>query len=328
MSKHLVKIEKITPIPFKRVEWRLSNICNYDCKYCPTESKAGDENYISIEDNLKVVDKLCELFKNERIQFTFTGGEPTLYPHLHMLFSYIKSKNKDHHIRMFTNGSRTTQWWKNFLENLNIDFIMFTYHRAQVRDINKFIEVVNTIHNTPVQGLVFLTCTDTEFDSTLEDFTFISERVGLECHLKKIHGPSLNAYNTIQNETFLKNRIVAGKLSNTKVGKHNMDYDVFAKAYYLDGSMEIIHDPQEFVVRGQNRFLLWDCDIGKDRIIIYSDKVYKGICQVGKPLRTVYDDFTPITTSTKCHLLTCECGGDILESKQFIPTKNIPILSR
>jgi organic radical activating enzyme len=326
MKKPIVQLEKTAPNPFKKVEWRLSNVCNYDCPYCPDESKRGDENYLDIEINKQAVDKLCTLFNNERIQFTFTGGEPTLYPKLHELFSYIKSKNVNHQIRMFTNGSRSVRWWQEFASEPMIDFIMFTYHQSQVKNIDSFVDAVNSIHLTNVQGLVFFTCTDIDFNETIESLNYISDRVGIDCHLKKIHSSSLKKYTDEQNMVFLSNRVVKGRLADSKTGSFNQEYNVYIKTRYYDGFVEDIHDPQELLVRGQNRFLFWDCDIGKDRIVIYSDRVYKSICQVGTTMYTIYDDFVPVTESTKCPFSVCVCGTDIMESKRSpIFKKNIPI---
>lgn len=328
MRKLIVQLEKTMPKPFKKVEWRLGNICNYNCAYCTDESKSGDEKYLDIDTNKQVVDKLVKLFNEERIQFTFTGGEPTLYPDLYELFRYIKSKNKDHQIRMFTNGSRTKRWWDDFVREPMIDFIMFTYHQSQVKNINNFVNNVNSLHNTFVQGLVFFTCTHDDFDETLESLEYISNRIGIDCHLKKIHGPILNNYTPDQNTRFIKNRVIVGKLPGKKSAV-DQDYDLYVKTSYYDGSIENIHDPQEILAKGQNKFLFWDCDIGKDRIVIYSDRVYKSICQVGNLLYTIYDDFIPVTEATRCPFSTCSCGTDILESKRSpILRKNIPILSQ
>jgi hypothetical protein len=68
---------------------------------------------------------------------------------------------------------------------------MFTYHQSQVKNIDSFVDAVNSIHLTNVQGLVFFTCTDIDFNETIESLNYISDRVGIDCHLKKIHSSSL-----------------------------------------------------------------------------------------------------------------------------------------
>jgi sulfatase maturation enzyme AslB (radical SAM superfamily) len=98
VSKILIKIEEVKPAPFKRIAWKLSNVCNYNCDYCYPAEKDGSSPFIDIQTNKNVVDKLCELYTGEKILFNFTGGEPTLYPHLYELFAYIKQKNENHHI--------------------------------------------------------------------------------------------------------------------------------------------------------------------------------------------------------------------------------------
>ena len=71
MKKPIVQLEKTAPNLFKKVEWRLSNVCNYDCPYCMDESKRGDEPFLDIDTNKKAVDKLCTLFNNERIMYAY-----------------------------------------------------------------------------------------------------------------------------------------------------------------------------------------------------------------------------------------------------------------
>ena len=219
MTKILMRIEEGKSSPFKRIEWKLSNVCNYNCDYCYPIEKDGSSPFIDIQTNKNVVDKLCELYAGEKILFHFTGGEPTLYSHLHELFAYIKQKNQNHYISMFTNGSRTMRWWDEFLAVPVLDKIYFTFHNSQVKDVDKFVEVVNTIHDLEIDGLVYFTCTDIDFDNTIKKFNYIEERVGIDCHLKKIHGPILNNYDTNQSEILSLARIKNGKLADTKKKK-------------------------------------------------------------------------------------------------------------
>jgi organic radical activating enzyme len=316
MLKTLVKIEEIKPTPFKRVAWKLSNVCNYNCDYCYSTEKDGSSPFIDIQTNKNVVDKLCEMYAGERILFNFTGGEPTLYTHLHELFSYIKQKNENHHISMFTNGSRTVRWWNDFLEVPVIDNIYFTFHQSHVRDIDKFVEVVNTIHDKEIDGLIFFTCTDIDFDNTIQKFNYIEEKVGIACHLKKIHGPILNNYDTNQSEILSIARIKNGKLADTKKKKSVINnFKHYGKLFYNDGSIEELNDPQEILVRGQNKFLGWKCNIGIERLVILVDKVERGRCGVGGTVSSIYDDFKPIIEPVTCPRRICTCGGEFFETK-------------
>jgi organic radical activating enzyme len=316
VSKILIKIEEVKPEPFKRIAWKLSNVCNYNCNYCYPAEKDGSSPFIDIQTNKNVVDKLCELYAGEKILFNFTGGEPTLYPHLHELFTYIKQKNENHYISMFTNGSRTTRWWDEFLEVPVVDNIYFTFHNSQVKDVDKFVAVVNTIHDKEIDGLIFFTCTDIDFEDNIKKFNYVAEKVGISCHLKKIHGPILNKYDDEQAEILQLSRIKNGLLSSTKKKKSKINsFEQYGILLYDDGSVEKLSDPQEILVRGQNKFLGWKCDIGIERLVILVDKVQRGRCGVGGTISSIYDDFTPITTPVTCNKRICICGGEFFENK-------------
>ena len=312
--KKLIKIESVKSTPFKKIDWKLGNVCNYDCAYCYPLEKDGSLPFVDIATNKAVVDKLCDMYSGERILFNFTGGEPTLYPELYELLSYIKSKNSEHFIRLITNGSRTLRWWNEFLEVPVVDNILYTFHYSQVKDVDKFIEVTNAIQDKEIEGLIFFTSTDVDFNSIQEKFEYISDRVGIECHLKKIHGPVLNKYSSEQEQILQTTRVKHGKLASTKK-KHNKEFKHHGKLYYNDGTDELIKDPQLIFINNQNKFLGWECSIGIDRLVILVDTVYRGVCKVGGPIASILDDFTPATKPVLCNIRTCNCGGEFFETK-------------
>jgi len=321
--KKLIKIESVKSMPFKKVDWKLSNVCNYNCEYCYPLEKNGSLPFLDINTNKEVVDKLHNIYKDHPISFVLTGGEPTLYPNLYELCSYIKSKNKNNRISMFTNGSRTLRWWDEFLEVPMVDFIFFTFHYAQLNSVDKFIEVVNSIHHKEINGLVFFTCTDIDFNNIQEQFNYVADRVGIGCHLKKIHGPILNSYTDDQEITLQKTRRRLGLRSDSKQ-KSKLDNEFFhyGLLHYDDGSTELMNDPQDILIRDQNKFFGWECHIGIDRLVILVDTIYKGVCKVGGSLGAVTDDFTAAVTPVVCNRKTCTCGGEFFETKQpYITTK-------
>jgi hypothetical protein len=217
---------------------------------------------------------------------------------------------------MFTNGSRTMRWWDEFLKVPVVDNIYFTFHNSQVKDVDKFVAVVNTIHDKEIDGLIFFTCTDIDFEDNIKKFNYVAEKVGISCHLKKIHGPILNKYDDEQAEILQLSRIKNGLLSSTKKKKSKINsFEQYGILLYDDGSVEKLSDPQEILVRGQNKFLGWKCDIGIERLVILVDKVQRGRCGVGGTISSIYDDFTPITTPVTCNKRICICGGEFFENK-------------
>lgn len=85
----------------QRCELILTDRCNFNCLYCrgiiPTHQ--GD---ISIEHAKEVVD----IWASGNLKtIRFSGGEPTVWPHLLELVKYTKTKNSIRRIALSTNGS-------------------------------------------------------------------------------------------------------------------------------------------------------------------------------------------------------------------------------
>jgi len=100
----------ITPVynkPYNIVEWTLHNVCNYDCSFCGNEFKSGSNKWLTLDEYKIGVDKIIAESKStgKLVWFKITGGEPTLFPKLIELISYIKQLGA--YVSMISNGSRT-----------------------------------------------------------------------------------------------------------------------------------------------------------------------------------------------------------------------------
>lgn len=98
--------------PLWRCELLLTDRCNFHCPYCRGLRRdcAGD---MPLNIALDVVDYwVKDGLKNVR----FSGGEPTLYPHLIDLVQRCKY-NKVEHIAVSTNGSAPLNYYQNLIES-------------------------------------------------------------------------------------------------------------------------------------------------------------------------------------------------------------------
>ena len=94
-----------------RCELILTDKCNFNCSYCRgvCESYRGT---ISLDKARHIIDLWClENLKNVR----FSGGEPTLYPHLMELIEYTKSRGVER-IAISTNGSADTEYYLKLID--------------------------------------------------------------------------------------------------------------------------------------------------------------------------------------------------------------------
>jgi len=105
--------------PLFRAELILTDKCNFFCPYCMGLRK-DIEGTLSRDQALNIL----ELWVKEGlVNVRFSGGEPSLYPHLKELVSYCK-QNKVQHIAISTNGSADLEYYKEALYKANyINFL-------------------------------------------------------------------------------------------------------------------------------------------------------------------------------------------------------------
>lgn len=95
----------------------LTRKCNLRCNFCYAKKTEYMETANLKYDNLK---KIVDFCNDAKVKFiVFTGGEPTLYPHLIDILQYIKSKEHKMLPTIATNGIelQDLQYCKTLIEN-------------------------------------------------------------------------------------------------------------------------------------------------------------------------------------------------------------------
>ncbi len=162
--------------PLWRCEMLLTDRCNFHCAYCRGLRRdcSGD---MLLDTALDVLDYWAkDGLKNVR----FSGGEPTLYPHLEDLVHRCEF-NKVEHIAVSTNGSASLKYYQNLIE-LGVNDFSFSLDSGccSVGDKmaggitgswDKAVENIRKISQlTYVSiGMVF---TETNFNTCIDDVMF------------------------------------------------------------------------------------------------------------------------------------------------------------
>lgn len=92
--------------PIKRVHIELTNICNFDCRFCPKFKMTRKNGYMKPELAKKIIDELSEEDITEKITFHIMG-EPFLHPEFFDIVEY--ASKKDIKVGITTNGSYLTE---------------------------------------------------------------------------------------------------------------------------------------------------------------------------------------------------------------------------
>lgn len=97
-----------------RLNWALTNNCNYKCGYCHSDLHGGSIKPPKYEDCLRFIDWVVnvENVSLSKFYIEFGGGEVTLLPYFSDLVKYIHHKGGS--IAIVSNGSKKSSWWKDY----------------------------------------------------------------------------------------------------------------------------------------------------------------------------------------------------------------------
>lgn len=321
-----IKMERAFPRRYKTVEWKIHNVCNFDCSFCGDENKVGTERWHTIDKYKEVSKKLMVQAEKENkfIWFQITGGEPTLYPKLPELLAFIKENG--HKVAMISNGSRTLRWWRELAEMNVLDILFLTHHTEQDKDEQHTIDVANIFHNTTTDVRIQVTAPLSYLEEGYRRHQLFLENTGAISSLKAIfyytNGSfshrKLAQYTPEQTKLLLENISKPGKLRATKkmaMYPITAHYGTKMSIEFSDGSFKDT-SVYELVERHENSYTGWSCSIGKDLITIQHELIYRGVCRVGGIIGNINDeDFGFVKDDVVCTAKSCTCLMDLQEPR-------------
>jgi len=130
------------PMDNIRVQWNMGNQCNFECEYCPPILHDGSKPWLPLDAYLGTVDRICSHYNSigKRVDFEIIGGEVTVMRGFEDIIRKIAEYNT--HSCVFTNASRTINWWSKAKEYL--DGVVITWH-PQSMSKEHLVNVINEI---------------------------------------------------------------------------------------------------------------------------------------------------------------------------------------
>jgi len=109
-----------------RIQWNMGNSCNYECEYCPPILHNGSKNWFNAQVYKDTIERLNMHYRplNKVLDYELIGGEVTVMPGFEDIIRKIHESGSQSMI--FTNGSRTINWWSK--AKLYLDTVVYTYH--------------------------------------------------------------------------------------------------------------------------------------------------------------------------------------------------------
>ena len=308
-----IKLEKLVTPKFKFIEWKLHNVCNYDCSFCGEEHKNGSDRWRDLYTYKMYIDKMVSASNGQPLWIQFTGGEPTLYPKLIELLTYIKSKGI--HIGIVTNGTRTLRWWEELKESKLLDHLYVTFHPEQKADKEHIAKVLNLFHNEPIKTVCLVTHVIKTVEEAFDAVDYFVENTGALIYSKAMTITAYDIYKlySVEQLTKLKKQSLFYGSKYESKAKTTLPIDMQLnsqlKLTYNDGTFEEIPSAQKLMKDRKNLFKDWKCNIGVDNARIEYGKVYRGICGAGTMIADLDTDvFNFEKDPISCPYNECHCA--------------------
>jgi organic radical activating enzyme len=312
-----IKIEPEYAVPYKFVEWMITDKCNYDCSFCGTENKAGIRGRLDLETNKKIVDAIAIECSGSPYWIQLTGGEPTLYPDFIELVSYMKEKGAM--ISLISNGSRSLRWWEELRDSHLLDLLYITFHSQQVADYKHIANVIKLFQKEETVSIILATYVKESVDYVLEGCDYLKANTGSYICINAMSIKSQFMGSLVEDEKYeriKKYTWTTGDLFKSKT-KSNLPGAMIrtprTKIIYDDSTVEI-ENGTYFMKLGKNKFLNWECDLGLSTMKIEIDKIYRGGCRVGSKKFSI-ENIKFWDTPVICNKAECFCGTDIFYKK-------------
>lgn len=325
MNRIPIKLERADSPEYRVIEWKIHNVCNYNCSFCFDDNKDGSVRWLSLEKYKEQFDKLYNICDGMPYWVQLTGGEPTLYPELIELLSYIKSKGA--YTSILSNGSRTIRWWKELRESNLLDVLYITHHSEQKGDYKHNAEVMNLFLDSPTETICVVTHVLGTLDSAFEAYDYLIENTGAVISLKSmiIKEYDINLmYTDTQQEKIKKSTMSPGVLRQNKklcdIPEKLHLWHTFLKVEYDDGSIEEMR-AQTFLKNNRPKFKNWQCANGKYYIKLAGDEVRRGVCGEGNVANINDIDLKFQDDYVTCTYDMCYCRSDLASPKYMVKDK-------
>jgi sulfatase maturation enzyme AslB (radical SAM superfamily) len=330
MKKQLVEIKNNSPKTL-RLQYELSNVCNYKCWYCFPGSNEGTVGWPDVDVVKNNLVTIIEFYFNngiDEIQLNLLGGEPTLWKDLGELVKHVCEKSnydrkkKKLLIIVKTNASRTLRWWKEY--GHYFDHVGISIHHETV-NLDHIVDVVEILLEKKVSVLTAVLMDHTAWDKCKSMVDYL---VATKTKFMVLAGPIHINGETTYTEDQLKYLRVSRKRHSSFVTviRHFNKFFTFKKhiAIFDDGSKETIKADHYFILNKINNFFGWQCTLGTNFLYITREGSITGTCRaklygmddyfnINDP--DLKNKFHPTLQTVTCHRLDCLCGAEAMLSK-------------
>ena len=326
------KLIAIEPLyaPYVNVTWQVNDFCNFKCKYCNPGNWAGlnpkrdtKEDFEKMKNNLDKVISHYQSRGTKGFKFFFSGGEPTVWPHLIPLIIWLKKRIDDPHIAINTNLSRSTEWWRS---NYHLFHDIVASFHIDFANRERYLENLVFLQNKVNYLCSRMMMQEDRFKeviefgekvkATLQNYNL--EWVPLFDDISVNVGPWKYSeewmYDFFKTHTFE---------SQTKIFKpEGSKWQCASKEVYESGHEQPLNG-NRIVAERRNFFSGWECNVDEALFINSQGNATAASCGQGPVIGNIYEEISLLSKPVICKKLQCTCGTDILISKRAPAKENV-----
>lgn len=307
------------------IEWAINNICNYKCNYCDSTLNGGTSGNPDYHNAVKFFDYVHNSINPNKKMISLSGGEPTLWP---QLTDFLNNLNENYYTSITTNGSRTTRWWTDFInECKRIHRVTISIH-PQYADIEHIISVCEIIQDKVEVALMVM------FDKNhLENFNRCIEKlkssslrvyITIKPIVRRKNSDENNKHNQSEDYTEQEKNLIK---SFTQMSKNKHPTIPVAGKIKIDDELKPAWYGNYLLSSGLNKFKGWKCEIGSKRLAIWYDgNVYPAFCGTGQKI--VLGNINNLESFKKidsviCNTDYCGCLPELRVPKEKLSDESI-----
>lgn len=317
MGKQLNAV--ITKSPYLAVTWQVNNFCNFRCSYCnPGNWSGANRNDDNLEIYLKNLKFIIDRYKDlgyQNFKFFFSGGEPTAWKNLLPICDWLKTELPTIHLAINTNLSRPLAWWeKNYLlfDDVVASFHVEFANKEKYKEVSYFLcDKVNYLSNKMLMHDERF-WEVVEFGNEIKDTqpNYFLEWTPLFDEMSVNTGPW--HYKDSEKVEWINQHNIETKYT---VPRPNNENNCVSYAVWNNEIAPI--NSNDIIVKGQNFFTGWKCQVGDAIFINPIGDVSLASCgQVGV-VGHILTDISKVGPKTIiCKKNHCHCGTDIIIPKK------------
>jgi organic radical activating enzyme len=365
MSNDAISSYDFTKIPFDRlvrfgqrsllyrdmfaVSWLLGRYCNYNCSYCWPYARSNTKDYRPLKLNLMTMDEIKKQSRERgynSFHFSFSGGEPTVYPeYLDLLSHYANDTENCNYqsVHMTSNISQGIRWFERYIaatKDLHRVSVTASWHREQgikqgdlKGHTEKFADKLVFLQENDVQITVNTVMVPEWFDVLYEEAEYFLSR-GINVTLKPQSDPTaskvVDGYTKEQlatlhngmpqrNFTAVKSKVnrPKPKISLAKMSIDRGDDASVPQIMQVEfedntGQKWYMDQAERFNAFNFNNFKGWNCESGYRSIIIREPDgaIKRSYSCSDKPLGYIETGFKLFDSPTPCISDACVSSAD------------------